>query len=393
MSIDNTQKVEIAEEWRGLGEQRKEFLLTVDTLQRRLLSISSEPEMSDLIREKKKLQQEILAIKDQIGCSEWEIRNTQFVLDQRETALKHPNIQAQLSILLKERQGRLDVLLRLDNVPEVILECAKRIVFELEAPLEELKQHCTERKASFEQELEEARCNLGATMLELERVKRRYSAIQSDLQTAIHVADQNARACRIQQVELGARDHISLEWVLQNDPTFTQDVVRVYRQRFPHDDLSDLFPSKPSVVTVYSGVQKRPKQSYRQSAVVAPIAQPALPGWRFSVTFSGKEDGQELPDGKKQFLSQLKSILKGRPDLSELSTEKIYHKLKMITGMTVVERQRLKQIVGEDDGLRDLAGWKTVKAEGRFRLFLLIDEEKRNIRFLPKRRRDAYLGH
>jgi hypothetical protein len=291
--------------------------------------------------------------------------------------------------LLDRRRKRLATLRGFlkDHHPVIVSE--ERMVFELEAPIEEVEELYRSMSDESQREQGERQCALDAVNESIKGLEEHYRQVKHCLEDAIRDAERKMQEHHAEQVEWATQSRSHLEWTLKYVPSYKDEAVRRYKVRFPEDDLADLLPPAPVQNHDRGGNSKRRRNRSRiVSAPAEEVVITPLPAWRFWVTFNAQEPGQELSSQKEQFLACLQTVLEKEAYL-DLSAIKVYHQLMVVTKMKTAQRQQIKKVMVD----RELLGWKIVRAGREHRLFLLVDEENRHVRFLPRRRKMSYSEH
>lgn len=377
-----------ASEWQSLNEKRQQLVSEVGQLKRKLNSLTTELEMSQLFEEKVQLRKKVPGLRDRVKFHKNESQHRQGFLERLRLALTDKQIQQELATQLKNRRNRLARLKKL-AAPNVVLENAKRMVFEIEAPIKEVEKLYRQIDAEEEQMQQVTQRVLDETLTRIATIDEYYQKTRQYLEGAISKAEQNRRQCRINEIEWATQSRNHLEWMLKHEPSYKDDVFRRYKERFKTDSLTDLFPPilTPTPIIQKTNGKKRRSCASPLSPVVAEVVSAAPQPWRFWVTFNTNDLGQELPQERDQFLSTLQSAL-GKANYYSLGVGLVYDKLMKVSRMSMQQRQEMNKVVEAEP-----LGWKILRAGKKHRLFLLIDEEGRHIRFLPCQRKKSYSQH
>ncbi|MGD1002955.1 MAG: hypothetical protein ABR884_00045 [Minisyncoccia bacterium] len=378
-------------EWERLLHERQRLMGEAEQLRRKLSSLPQELEMKKLLEEKQKLKDEAARLGSTIHFHKEDIEATserhQRTLKRRR-ALTDLGTQQGIARQLGERRKRLATLEKL-GAPEYIRGQEKRMVFELEAPIEEVGKLYQQMEAEAESEQRERQRAFDEVNESIKKLEEHYRQVRHCLEDALRQAEGKVLEHRTNQVEWSTQSRGHLEWVLKHGPSYKDDIVRRYQVRFPTDNLIDLFPPSPALDHTQVGNGKRRRMRSRVSvASVEERAVVPMPAWRFWLTFNENEEGQELPTEKEKFLACLQTALE-RAAYPNLPTAKVYSQLMMVTRLKTAQRQQIKRVMID----QEMLGWKIVRAGREHRLFLLIDEEKRHLRFLPRQRKVSYSEH
>jgi len=372
----------LASQWRILKEGEQELIDEVEKHKRKLNSL-----MEELATKKELLQRNIPELREAVETHKDAISSRCRFLERRRLAGTHRGEKKEFARMLRNQKKQL-VRLQNSNAPEEILERSKRMIFEIEAPINELEvlYHWMEvedrkRQQAAQQILDDKLDRIGA-------IEEHYRQTKQYLQEAVCESEQRRKQFRSERVQWAAKTRTHLEWILKNEPLYKEDAVCQYRENFPADNLSNLFPptSAPVQATYRVGDKKRHAQpSFCPSPVAEAVPVARMQAWKFWVTFNPDEVGRELPQEKHKFLSILQSVL-AREDYHDIKPGIVYDKLRAVSKMTLQQRQKIKTIRDSEP-----LGWKILKVGRGHRLFLLIDEEGRHIRFIPRQRKKSYL--
>jgi hypothetical protein len=377
-----------ASEWRILQEKRQQLVSDSEELKRRLISVTSEPEMKKLLEEKDRIKKEIPEIRKEIERHGMVILGRQNFLDRRRKAVTDKRLQKEFTERLRTYQQRLPKLEKLD-APRAILENERRMIFELEAPIEEVEKSFRKSNAEEEQKQKEAERVLNDALARIAMIRDHYRQTVKSLEVAIRETEQRRQQYCAEEIEWGTQSRVHLEWMLKNQSSYKDDLIRRYKVRFPTDNLLDLFPPLPISTPIASKSNGKKRRS-KPLASLSPVAED-IPvthqAWRFWVTFNANDTGQELSVEKDSFLGILQSAL-DKATYFSLDVRLAYDKLLAVTKMSKQQRQEMNKIVRGE-----LLGWKILRLGKKHRFFLLIDEDKRHIRFLPRQRKKSYSHH
>lgn len=360
-------------------------------LKQRIASLTEEPEMRSLLKEKRELaKNELPYVLERVPFHKQDIEMRKYTLEMRRRALSDEKLQKRQDARLKARRERLTRLEEL-KAPQAIIANERRMVFELAEPIEAVEKCFAEMDAESELKREADQRLIEEIQQRIATINDLYRGTKRGLEEAIRANMQRMLECRKEEIEWATQSRDHLEWTMSREPSCKSDIVHRYRTRFPEDQLLDLFPPPPaSPAPQKNGGKKRPKRQIRPSAP-APVEATTvtmLPKWRFWIQFDAHDNGQELPQEREQFLTELRVVLdqRGYPSLSPRA---VYDSLMAISEMEISQRHRIKRLIMDEEDL----GWKIVRAGRDYRLFLLIDEERRYIRFMPRDRKTAYSGH
>ncbi len=149
------------------------------------------------------------------------------------------------------------------------------------------------------------------------------------------------------------------------------------------DDL--LRASTPALEHVSGRKRRRHPKSHQEPP--PEFAQGALSPWKFWVTFSTNDLGQKLPQERGEFLKTLQVALDS-VGYRNLDPALVYDKLCLFGQLSLQQRQSRKEVSHTEP-----IGRKILRVGRQHRLFLSIDEESRQMRFLPCPRKEAYPHH
>jgi len=378
-----------ASQWQALQLQRQKLVQEAGQLKRSLYSLSSEPDMQQLLEEKDQLKKIIPELKNSISLCQGFIDGHRNKLAYRRKALTDKRAKRKLDTLIKENCEKI-ANLEEGQFSNSALEDVKLEMRLLQAPLEEAEEICSKFIARERQLQEVAQQMLGHALDRVATIEEHYRDTKKCLKEAIVAAQQQLQNHHLEEISWAARDRQRLEWMLENQPTFKHEVIRRYRARFPQDDISDLILPPPVSAPNPKKAKKKKrhaKPANQESESTSASLSQSPPTWKFHLTFSENDPGRELPQAKNDFLRVLQSALNNN-NYHGIKVKLVYKKLMLVCGMSIQERQTMKEIKKIE-----LAGWKILKVTTRDRLFLSINEEQRIIRFLPCKRKESYNQH
>ena len=385
----DTAEESFASEWQYFKEARQVLREEADQLSLKLASLTQDPAMKALLEEKRRIKNELSDMAMEVRVYEEEIRERSEKLERRRRALTDGRLREELEERLKKRLARLASLEEL-RAPEVILNGSRELVFDLGMSIEELERHYLQMNAESRLKQQESQSRRDQALRRITFIDSHYRQTKHNLENAIREIEERRQEHRAREVEWATSSRAHLEWMLEQEPSYKGDIVPRYKTRYPEDHLLDLFPAL-SVALIAPQGSKSKKRRERVGTLLSPgIANTlvVLPVWRFWVTFSESDEGEELSQEREPFMARLQVVLE-RAGFPSLSVVLVYNKLQAVIGMTVVQRQMIKKLTkGEEPN-----GWKIVRAGRRHRLFLLVDEQRRFIRFLPRQRKKAYSQH
>jgi len=253
-----------------------------------------------------------------------------------------------------------------------------------------------------EEHLAGLRRDLKVEISELESLKLRLNTLDDPyrkerkrLRRAVREISSQLDEHRLLEMQWLTMDRAHLNWALGQVELVHyngKDLIRQYVLRFPGEDVSDLLPSKTTVPEIGIGKSYRKKKHKPRKTSLLPqetVPEPdSEDSWSFRIILKKDDLGKLLPTDKEEFKKELQAALVGT-DCGGLNAGVAYDKLVLVSEMSKVERSRMKQVHYRDA----LAGWKSCRAGIKYRLFLLIDEDERCIRFLPKHRRRSFSSH
>ena len=380
---------QFASEWQRLKEMREQLVRETDRLAKKRASLSQEPEMLKLLQEKRELKKEVPDLNLDVRVHSCDIEGRRNNLEKRRRATTDERVQRELATKLKNHRNRLARLEEL-KVPEVILEKGRRLIFEVEGPIEDVETLYRQMDVESWQKQQQAQLTLEETLERISTIDGHYRSTKHCFEEAIREIQRMIEEHHAKEIEWATRSRGHLEWMLEHEPSRKDDIVRRYMTRFPADTLVDLFPPPPTpaLTPQKPGGKKRHARPDVSPPLVAKKPGADLSPWRFWVTFNANDEGQELSQEKEQFLADLRTAFEAVACSTSL-VALVYDKLMAVAGMEVPQRQTIKKLAyGER-----LTGWKIIRVSRQYRLFLSVDEERRYIRFLPCQRKKAYSGH
>lgn len=378
---------QFASEWQSLQEQRQQLIAEGDRLKRTLNNLPDEPSIALLLEEMSQLKEKVKELEGKSDLHQGEIRHMQNILQRRRQAITDKHLQQELGIRLTNRRERLAELERV-GAPKVIQENERRLIWEVEAPIAELEQRFREQIAEEERKRRVVAQVLQETLDRIAAIEGHYRQTKRQLREAIQETERRRQQLYEDSVQWAVQDRHHLQWTLEREASCRDDVIRRYRTKFPTDTLSDLLPSPTTQL-----VQARsfPKARRKRKDVALPATPPATAltakTWRFFITFNEEDQGDELSGEEALFLSDLQEVLR-KAAYHSLNVQIVYNKLLAVTRMTVQQRQEMDKVVEAQP-----AGWKILRLGRKHRVFLSIDEDTCQVRFMPRLRKKSYSQH
>lgn len=375
-----------AKQWEELQRSRQQLIKEAEQLRQKLRGITDDESMQQLFAERTMLQQRVSVLEKQIKHHRSNIQCNLAKIAYRKRALDSEETDQDIAKRLKTRRARLQDLKSFDAPPSII-EKEERMIWDLEGQIKEVEEWYQKQNANEELQLSAVSHVLNDVVARISAINSHYRKTKQCLEQEILQMENARQQCHADEVEFATQDRSHFEWILKYDPSYKDDVVRRYRVRFPGESLEDLFPS-PMRVLSSCKKQKRRSQASVQTVPIPEATLVPQKSWRLWVTFSATEPGQELPQSQDQFVKILQTVLLARAECRSLDPKIVYDKLMMVSGMSMQQRQEMNKLADVEP-----RGWKKLRAGKRHRLFLLIDEEKQHIRFLPYPRKKAYDSH
>src|SRR3989344_3320546 len=375
-------------QWKKLMEERQQIVDEADQLKQKLGSLTVEPTMRQLIEEKSMIKKKIPELNEKIKMHRNNIEGRTSFLEYRHSAMSDKLIRQKFIARVNQSRGRLERLKKL-GAPEVIMQNEEMLIWKRTAPIAEVEQTFRQQNIEEEQKQQEIQHILDETLSRIATIEKHYRQTKHSLEDAIRETERKRFQCRAEEINWATQSRSHLEWMLEHQPSYRDEILGRYKMRFPADNLSDLFPPIPTSTREVKRVntKKRHSRSCAPAALVVETTTVAPQSWRFWVTFNANDPGQELPQAKDQFLQNLQSAI-DKEAYHNLDVQLVYEKLLAVTKMSMQQRQEMHKLIGTEP-----MGWKILRAGKKHRLFLLIDEEMRHIRFLPRQRKKSYSQH
>ncbi len=362
----------LASEWEAMDHRKKQVIQELETTKRRLTNLAQEPDIALVLNNKTALKQGLERTATLLRDCKQEQSSLYHLIEKRLLVLYDATAKKELLDLLDSLHAGY-TLLESTDAPKEILSQTRRIIWEFEAPIEELVRVIRE-EASEKAILQ---CTLSGTMQllreQIATITQFYRNTQKELGTCTGDLERSRDAIRLKMLQWATADEEHRAWALEHAPEYRTVLSSPeHGQSFtPREDKSrkktrPLTPCKPEEST-----PKIPPQTT----------------WHFLVTFDMGKEGDELPMERETFMNVLRDLLKHQK-YGELDSGIVYEKLMNITRMTTQQRQELNKVI-----VTGPVGWKILRLGGNHRLFLMIDEKKHQIRFLPCRRKASYKQH
>lgn len=377
-----------ASQWQSFKQKWQQIVCEAEKLRRKLNFLTVEPTIKELLERKEKLKKKVPKLKKEVEMHEGNISRKFYALKYRQEAMTSRKTQQELAEKLKKGKNRLAHLER-SGASETIIGNEREMIWELEGPINEVEEFYKEKNKNDEQKLKAAQQVLDETLAYITAIEEYYRQTKKYLKEEVRKMERMRDQCRVDGLEWATQSRDHLEWMLEHEPSYKEAVVSRYKTRFPADNLSDLF----GPVSVSSSAPPKANNKRRRSKPncscpsVAKTVPIILQPWRFWVTFNPNNPGQELPQEKSQFLEMLQSILNQLP-CQNLNAGLVLNKLILVCKMSIPQRHKIKQV---REG--KFLGWKILRAGGEYRLFLMINEKERYVRFFPCQRKKSYSNY
>lgn len=370
-------------EWEELKKERQKLMDTVAHLRYEAKQLLADPAMQEVFKEKTQLKELAKNLRIKIKAYENIITARLEFLGLRQTVSTSERLQRDFAGRIMHYAVLLGKLEEM-HLPESRRQHKDQISWEIEADLSELESVIRKRNAEEEEVKKEMERVLDSTETRIIEITELYRRTQKCLEKAIHNAELTQHQHWLKEMAWATQSRAHLQWTLKHEASYQAELIRRYRARFPVDSLQDILSPVFASEPISSHAIKK-KKSYSQQCekILETIDSPASQPWRFLITLDVKDPGKELSQRRKKFLQILQSILR-EERFEGLDATLLYNRLRMISNMSIPERQTMDKIAGGE-----LQGWKKLKT-GKWRIFLNVDEEKRCIRFLPRSRRKAY---
>lgn len=379
----------LASEWQSLKNQRQQLLEEGNQFKRKLNNLSAEPNIGQLLEEKSQLKKKAKTLEKKVGYHERMIKNQLNFIESRRRAENDKRL-SQMQQRARDHLASLTAPLKKEKLPEAIMQQLtqheERIIWEVEAPVDEVERVFRQEIAEEKQEQQVTQRMLDETLAHIAIIEENYRQMKKYLQEAIRETERRRHQLHEDSLQWASQDRGHLEWTLEHESLYRDDVIRRYRTRFPTDNLFDLLPPPVSQPVQ---VQNLPKARRKKNGLPLPAAVPKTAvstpqTWRFFVTFNASDPGLELPQEPDKFLSGLQSAL-DTVAYHSLDVQLVYDKLLAVTRMTTQQRQEMHKVVEVEP-----LGWKILRVGRKHRLFLSIDEDECCMRFLPCPRKKSY---
>lgn len=378
----------LASEWAALQQHRQELADQVARLRIKLINFSSDPEILPLLKQKSELKKKAEKLSLQVVFfTDFDDRFSH-VVEMRRRSCSEKQIKEYIGLWETQLFSRPALLV--DTILKEVQEHIKGGGFSQEitpewmmsAPLEELEK-------AFERglkELSEGKLQLREMLESIASIEENYRQSKKCLESAIKEVEKLESQRRSNLIEWATKDRAHVSWVIRHQPAYKEEVLSRYKALFPHESVLEFLPAAISSPSNNDGIQKPRKRSRSGSG------QPLVPiqenkeakTWKMWVTLAANDVGTELPEDRKQFLAVLQSVLT-RADYHSLNVGLVYDKLMALLRMSTQQRQQMDKVL---EG--NFEKWKILRLGKKHRIFLLIDEEKCHVRFIPQTRKKSY---
>lgn len=358
----------VAKPWRDLKEQQQRLVAYITDLQRRLTNFSEAP----VVREIRNLETVYAGFERGVLA---ERENIQW----RRSALTNARAAAEVTYRRKRREELLAKMTQASEVPAVVIENQRHLVWLCTAPIAELEESLKYR------ELELAFCRQQS-----ENAAEEYRAEKRACKAELKAAEKQLAQIIEAQRHWVSTDRKRLAWFLSQHPHRRNEMIQAYRLAHPEDALCDLIPAEEqtgwSPPSARPALRKRRRTSNGDAgagpAAPAPAAAADERLWTLVYTHDSSTVEYPIAQKRKQAVSTLGTLL--QEQRLAVSPALLLEKLTTVTRLSVQQRQGLKRVRGQD-----LHGRKILRV-GEYRALLDINEEQRIIRFLVRPRKESY---
>ncbi len=385
-----------ASEWQILQENRQKLNEQIAQLKRALNNFTQEPEIKQLLEERELLYDKVREVKDKIQHHKHNISSMQELVKQRKWATTDDKMQANLDTLIERRKICKAQLIE-TGAPKEKIESQEQFIWELQAPIAEVEKKFRqqivgekEKQKELESIFEEMLINVSNSILAIEE---HYRKTKKSFKETLAQMELRKIQYRDYEVEWGTKDINHLRWMLENNPSYRDDLISAYKVRFPNEDLSCILLQSISASTPrQNGLNTNKKRCHCCLTSPPIIAEENVKlepqPWKFWITFNSNDSGQELPQERDQFLKKLTSVLE-KEKCNNLRADLVYEKLIEFVSLSRQQRKQVRRVKRKYMG--PLKGCTILDVRrGGHRLFLWFNETDRHIRFLFRPRKEAY---
>ena len=371
----------MAAQWQALQENRGRLIKEISRLQLKMKNLPSDPEIEELLNQKTDLKKRCGRLSELIVASKIGGEIGAQVIAMRKLAKSKREIGDLIESQVEQSR---EVAIVKKIIREGIFfddEEAKRNTeggWVLEAPLSDLEEYYHKGQVK----LLKAENDLQEMLTKIDSIEDHYRQTKKCLHDIIDETRRRAAQCEIDEINWATQDQNHLQWIIAHKPDYKQRATEEYYKKNPGTILPQTVPRQQEVRR--PSTIKTSKHATCAIATSKPVSEENPITWRFFAAFNGGEKGNELTQGRQEFIRDLKAILTDA-NYQNLDPGLVYDKLMGIIQLDIPNRQMIGRALG-------MPGWKKWPI-GKHRLFLKIDEPNHTITISSTWRKSAYGGH
>ncbi len=362
-------------QWQLLQEENRRLIAKTAQLQQRLNNLASDPEMQDLFCQKDDLLKQAKECKVLIHAHQYAIDGRLRFIEQRVKALTNGRMKKHLDNFLAKSKKRLKVLIK-DQESTDVIQKEMELIWQIEGPIVVVSVFLGVKNQQSQLEMTIAEGFLQNIFAKIECIDKRYQQAKKSLKDLLTQAEEQKILSHKSILEWATQSKDHLFWVIQKECSCKGEAISFYKNRWPSDNFFDVFDRCDSgFEPMPNGQRSRKRQSELPEIALSQVKTDCVRPWKLLLVSGTLDSGRSLSLKREEFLREIQSLLPN--NVGGLNIGALYDRLIGLTELDLHQRQLLTKIV-EDE----LHGWQRLRI-GKYRILILIDEDCRQIKFLP----------
>ena len=373
-------------QWSELVQKKNELARRMRSLKRRYENMAGEEDGRISREDKHFFKENIEALQEEISLFIHVVQQRKILAKNCRLALakKHPRatyLRTVKNLLsdFEQTQKRGEFI---HPITMKLIEDARHV---LTLELQNVQAYLGQRNLPDLQEIAERELVIGEARKWMAQIQQHYhltrKQAKEDLDKAVAALEEHLYTMR----QWATQDRSHVEWISRHEASWRNEMIRAYQQRFPEENLNGLAVD----TTIDTGSRcNKPRRCKRQPLGATPPPEAAKnhePPWK--LFFAHEQNGKRelLPLDEDGFVAKFQA-LGIKPECRQLDPRIIHAKLIALTRLDPHQRWSITKHIRE----RQWHHWRSW-AIAQWRLVLRIDEELRQITFIPFKRDEDYL--
>ncbi len=329
-------------EWQTSKEKQRVIKLKLETLKNRVNRLTEE-EITKLRIEKDKLKKQRSNLyetcKDyanNIYVRESMMNNCRLVLHKT-----HPN-----SELIRIRDKFFEDVDRKEKRKQRFSRVTEHLIDDMRKsitmPLHEILQYFAKQNKDDNQRMEDTsklgeQVNTAIGQIEA-NFRQTKNSLKQEVRGMESVVETEIARCRADELEWITQSRQHLLLALQEEPSYKSDALKLYKKRWPNDDLSDTPYAQTPMVSQPASLPRhiRKQISVTQEVETQNDAEEFKP-WEFFIVANANDKGDKISSRREEFLAKIPPYLPNNVRSFKLGA--LYKKLLGLTQMDMHQRQ------------------------------------------------------